>query len=322
MPLEIYWKLSTAAAVDARRGEWHAEDRPWTPGSDARSRALQINRYDYLAQVARAAELTGFDGIFVPDDPDGEEPWIVTGSLIRETRRLKIVTEVAPGSASAVYQAKMAASLQRFSGDRQAWALNLSRPAEVRKREGDFADDADIVPRAEELLTLAKGIWGPGPFDQDGRFSVVEKGGLAGLVANATLPEVWIDGASEAATALAVRQSNVLLLPPLPIGEVNGAIAAIRARPVDRPLRIAAQIDLFARADDADLAAEQARLAPARNRLSGTYDDVAAALSELSTAGLDIAVFSAGDQIREVHIAGEQIVSRLRAGRTTSSLAV
>jgi alkanesulfonate monooxygenase len=315
MALEIYWNLSTAAPIDARRAEWADTDRPWSPHRDGVSRRLQINRYDYLAQVARAAELTGFDGIFIPDDPDGEEPWIVTGTLVRDTRRLKLVTQVAPGSASAVYHAKMAASLQRFSGGRQAWAIDLDVPAELRARQGDFVPQAEQAERAGELLTLTDGIWGTGPFDYDGRFFVVEKGGLAGLVAQAPKPAAWIAGGGNDGAELAARHGAVHLLPPQPIAGLAERVAELKAR----SLRVAAQIDLFTREDRRDLDAERDRLAPAENRLEGTYDTVAATLGELAEAGLDVVLFSAADQIREVHIVGEQIVSRLRSNRARAA---
>ncbi|MFD2137392.1 LLM class flavin-dependent oxidoreductase [Novosphingobium resinovorum] len=143
MALRFYWHLSSTAAADRRRAEWGDGDRPWVPARDAGSRRLQINHYDYLTQVARAAELTGFDGIVIPDEPEGEEPWIVTGNLLRETRRVQLVTAVAPGSASGVYHAKMAASVQRFSGDRQGWLIDPRQGPEA----GDAIDEAEVPAR-------------------------------------------------------------------------------------------------------------------------------------------------------------------------------
>lgn len=317
MALEFYWKLSTAAPVDARRAEWSQADRPWAPGRDASSRRLQVNRYDYLTQIARAAELTGFTGVLIPDDPQGEEPWIVTGTLVRETRALKLVTQVAPGSASAVYHAKMAASLQRFSGGRQGWAIDLDTPAALRATQGDLVPDADQAERARELLTLSKNIWGATPYDHDGRFFVVEKGALGGLVSHAPPPQVWIEGRGGDAIRLAHDLGDVYLLPAQPVDDLAAAIAPLR----DRGLRIAAQIEVFTREQEADLDAEQPRLAPAVNRLAGTHDEVAARLDALSRAGLDIVVASAVDQIREVHIVGEQIIGRLRAQAPAPSTA-
>jgi len=307
MALEFYWHLSTTAVTDRRRAEWADGDRPWAPARDAGSRRLQINHYDYLTQVARAAELTGFDGIVIPDEPDGEEPWIVTGTLLRETRRLQLVTAVAPGSASGVYHAKMAASVQRFSGDRQGWLIDGSRGL----RAGDPVPPEDNARRTSELLSLLEGVWGDGPFDQEGRHFIVEKGGLGGLVHGRRRPPTWLRQ-SETPDADMLGHADVLLIDTPPAIEALAEIVAEERR-ANPGLRLAARLPFLARADEHDVAFERAYRDPSPATLVGTYDAVAASLAALARAGLDIAVLSAPDQIHEVHIAGEQVIGRFRA---------
>lgn len=306
MALSVYWNLSTTAAPDRRRAEWGEGERAWVPARDAGSRRLQINHYDYLTQVARAAELTGFDGLVIPDEPEGEEPWIVTGTLLRETRRLRLVTAIAPGSASGVYHAKMASSVQRFSNDRQAWLIDGPRGLAA----GDPVAPQDSAARTGELLTLAEGIWGDGPFDQEGQHFIVEKGGLGGLVRGRRRPPVWLRQSEGPGADLLVHAGVLLLDAAVPIDALADLVAdARRANP---SLRIAASLPLLTRADERDVAVEAAYLDPAPSTLVGTYEPVTAKLRDIAAAGLDIAVLSAADQIREVHIAGEQIIGRLR----------
>lgn len=307
MALSFYWTLSTTAAADRRRAEWADGDRAWAPARDAGSRRLQINHYDYLTQVARVAELTGFDGLVIPDEPEGEEPWIVTGTLLRETRRLELVTAIAPGSASGVYHAKMASSVQRFSGDRQGWLIDGVRGLSA----GDPVVPQDSAARTGELLTLLEGLWGDGPFDQEGEHFIVEKGGLGGLVKGRRRPPVWLRQ-SEAPGADLLGHAEVLLLDgATPVDALADLIADTRRS--NPTLRIAASLPLLTRADERDVAAETAYLAPTPSTLVGTYDAVTAKLRDIAAAGLDIAVLSAPDQVREVHVAGEQIIGRFRA---------
>lgn len=307
MALSFFWYLSTSSPVDRRRAEWALGDRPWAPARDAASRRLQINHYDYLTQVARAAELTGFDGIVVPDETDGEEPWIVTGTLSRETRRLALVTTVTPGSASAVYQGKMASSVQRFSGDRQAWLINQAQGLQA----GDSIAPESTSERATELMTLLEGIWGDGPFDQDGNHFIVEKGGLGSLVKGRKRPPVWLRQSDRPAKELLPHADVLLLDEETPIDALADAVAD--ARKAASGLRIAARLPILARAEAADVAVERERIELPGAALVGTYNDIAATLNDLTRAGLDIAVFSATNQIQEVHIAGEQIIGRVRA---------
>ncbi|WP_313440313.1 LLM class flavin-dependent oxidoreductase [Novosphingobium sp.] len=307
MALSFYWHLSTDAPADRGRGEWAEGGRPWAPTRDGVSRRLQINHYDYLTQVARAAELTGFDGIVVPDEPQGEEPWIVTGALLRETRRVGIVTTVAPGSASGVYLGKMAASVQRFSGDRQGWLIDSGEGPSA----GDTLPVEDRAERTGELLTLLDGIWDDGPFDQEGRHFVVEKGGFGGLVKERRRPPIWLRWSDKPGSEL-LRQADVLLIDTdAPLGSVADVIASLRkSHPA---LKIAAHLPLLARAEAEDVAVEHARRNLSHSALVGTFDEVVAKLGELAQAGLDIAVLSAPDQIQEVHIAGEQVIGRFHA---------
>lgn len=315
MALSFYWNLSTTPAPDRRRGEWADGDRPWVPARDAGSRRLQINHYDYLAQVARAAELTGFDGLVIPDEPAGEEPWIVTGTLLRETRRLQLVTAIAPGSASGVYHAKMAASVQRFSGDRQGWLLDAGRGL----AQGDAIAAEDTPARTGELLSLLEGVWGDGPFDQDGRHFIVEKGGLGGLVHGRRRPQVWLRRSERPGADLLAHAQVLLLDEAVPIDALADLVAeARRAHP---GLRLAAGVPLLARAEERDVETERAYRDPDPATLVGTFGAAAAKLADFARAGLDIAVLSAPDQIHEVHVAGEQVIGRFRAAVPNASAA-
>ena len=95
---EFIWQLPNnrdaryADATPRKRGERLEGDRaPFTAGvSDPRG--TRFNYLDYLLQIARAADLTGFDGIRIQNDPKGDEPWIIAGSLAPPTRHLKLLT--------------------------------------------------------------------------------------------------------------------------------------------------------------------------------------------------------------------------------------
>jgi alkanesulfonate monooxygenase len=313
MALSFFWNLSTTSVADRRRAEWGDGDRAWAPARDAASRRLHINHYDYLTQVARVAELTGFDGLVITDEPDGEEPWIVTGTLLRETRRLELVTAIAPGSASGVYHAKMASSVQRFSGDRQGWLIDGVRGLAA----GDPVAPQDSAARTSELLTLLEGIWGDGPFDQEGQHFIVEKGGLGALVHGRRRPPVWLRQSQVPGADLLAHAEVLLLDEATPVDELADLIADTRR--ANPSLCIAASLPLLTRADERDVAVETAYLDPALSTLVGTYDAVTARLRDLAAAGLDIAVLSAPDQVREVHIAGEQIIGRFRAATTIAA---
>lgn len=53
--------------------------------------------YDYLRQVAVAADTLGYEGVLLPTGRSCEDAWVVASSLIGETRRLKFLVAVRPG---------------------------------------------------------------------------------------------------------------------------------------------------------------------------------------------------------------------------------
>ena len=93
MTIQFYWQVPTrgdgrlADAAVKLRGE-RSDDQPYFTAGVTDPRGRQFNYYDHLHQIGKAAELAGFDGLLVPNDPQGEESWIVAGYLTRNTRRV------------------------------------------------------------------------------------------------------------------------------------------------------------------------------------------------------------------------------------------
>ncbi len=112
-------KTGTAATIRAKRRAPQPFARTGAPRDG-------YNYFDLLLQIGRAAELNGFDGLWIPESPSGEAPLIVAGSLAREVPRLKLVPTLRAPLMSAVYATKIANSFQRLTGGRLGW--NLEHP--------------------------------------------------------------------------------------------------------------------------------------------------------------------------------------------------
>src|SRR3954468_17319730 len=121
MTLKLHWFLPTT--VDSRTVV------PFGP--DGHGRAPTI---DYLAQIARAADQLGYEGVLTPTGTWCEDAWLVTAALLRETQRLKFLVAFRPGALSPTLAAQKAATYQRISGGRLL--LNIvtgGEPAEQRR---------------------------------------------------------------------------------------------------------------------------------------------------------------------------------------------
>lgn len=258
MSIQIHWRLPTHG--DGRglhpagwnRGDY-AEDRK-QPHVFART-GVQRDGYTYfdqLAQIARAAELSGFDGLWIPHSPAGEETQVVASALARDARRLHFVPTLFTPLLSAVYSAKIAVSFQRLSGGRLDWNFGFEDAAPPRPWHGRQFPLAQQIERTGEFLTLVKGFWNDGPYDFKGRHYEVENGGFPPSLQGQRLPRIHISGNHDEALALSARHADVHVLPALPLPALRARIAELDALAAaqGRRLAYALETDIVVRHGD------------------------------------------------------------------------
>jgi alkanesulfonate monooxygenase len=346
MSLEFIWQLP--ARGDARygtarprlRGERAADEQPFQAGvTDPRGRVF--NYFDYLHQVARGAELSGFDGVRVQHDPAGDESWVVAGYVARGTRSLKLIAEFEASWGSAVYAAKNAVSFQRYSGGRFAWQLSIGNDESQRSRAADPVADADVLARIEEFLFVARGVIANAPFSYEGRFFQVREGGFRGTLANHRAPEVYLSGDSPEALGASARNADVHVFSALTSEELQPRVSQLRElvgrqAEVRRATPIAAgvRLDVLARETreeavfDATRFAEQGevasasgsllwpgltrRLAGADATLVGSYSEVIDALSSYAASGVTRFLLGGVPHLEEAYRLGTFVLPALR----------
>jgi len=260
MSIEFFWQLP--ASGDGRslhKDQWtrgdHTPpitDRPVFARIDVR-RDGGHTWYDHLAQIARAAEITGFDGVLIPQTPAGEEPIIVSGALAREARRLKFLPAFPAPFLSAVYAAKIALSFQRLTGGRLAWNLITEEHTE-KSWHGHRWSIAEQIARTDEFLDVVKGFWNNPPFTYQGKYYEVVDGGFAPALTGPVLPLIYLSGETEEALALSAKHADVHFLPLDSLEATRGRIEDLtrRAAVFGRTLRFGLQADVVARHDSAD----------------------------------------------------------------------
>ena len=99
---DIYWYLPTHG------------DGPYL-GTDERHRPATLG---YLSEIARAADRFGFKGVLLPTGTRCEDAWIIAAALIPQTRDLRFLVALRPGSGTPALFARHAATLDRISGGR------------------------------------------------------------------------------------------------------------------------------------------------------------------------------------------------------------
>lgn len=346
------WELPTRG--DSRHvGSAPRHRGAWGPGPTS-AVATDIRRghfgpFDALDQIIAGTELTGYDSVIAPYDPEGEESWIVAGNALRQTRHARVGVEFHPGFGTPVYAAKVSATLQRLSGDRLEWHVQVETTADDDRSRGDRTTTDEKYRRAAEFLTVAKGVWtgagsrgggfAGGEFNFAGEFYDVIDGGFDEAVTGHPFPNVYLSGQSEAALDLSARHADVHLFelagdggdPPL-------TELADRAATLDRKVGAGLRLPIIAREssdeawarlrrqwgevfgdtgdvqdgrlDDLTFAGFDHLGHRSPVGLVGSYNEVAQRISDLAARGVDTFVLSGIPHIEELHRNAEHLLYR------------
>jgi alkanesulfonate monooxygenase len=244
------------------RGDWHREPGRGTGAVSEFKVGDDFTYIDYLAQIARAAEINRFDGVLMVNAPTGEEPWTTCSLLARETRTLKFVTAFQPYHFSPWAAVQMAATYQRASGNRLVWNIINGGSEVVQRQVGDIVPHDDRYARADEFMQVVKGYWHNEDFKYDGRYYRADDGGLRGPLKKAQLPMICTAGSSEAAREFGARHADYYLMRAERPDEVSALIADVRKRAQAHgraDIRFGLSIDVIARHTDGEARAEARR---------------------------------------------------------------
>ena len=74
--------------------------------------------FNYLRQIAQAADQLGYYGVLLPTGRSCEDSWIVASAVAPFTERLRYLVAVRPGLQSPSVAARMAATLDRITNGR------------------------------------------------------------------------------------------------------------------------------------------------------------------------------------------------------------
>jgi alkanesulfonate monooxygenase len=278
MSIDYFWRLpmhgdGRKAHDKHTRGEWNTSTASRVaPRTDDDT----FGYIDYLSQVARAAEISGFHGALIPIFRFTDEPWMVAAALARETRRLRLLIALQPHFIQPAYAAQMAASLQRISRGRVEWNVISGGDPVAQRGYGDFNDHDERYARTSEFLDVVRGVTAGAPFDYEGRHYRVQGGGLLEPLVRQDVPRIWLAGASDASMRVASRHADVHLTWGEPLAKqrevIDAAKRAFEANGVEREIRFGMRIDILARETEEQSWADL-------RRMHDTVDDATRAYS-------------------------------------------
>jgi len=238
--------------------------------------------YDYLRQVAAAADALGYDGMLLPTGRSCEDAWVAASSLIGATGTLKFLVAVRPGICSPGLAARMAASFDRLSRGRLM--INVVTGGDSAELEGDglLADHDTRYQITDEFLEIWRSVLAAAhdgrAIDFNGRHLVSKQGKVFFPPVQKPYPPLYFGGSSPPAREIAARQADVYLTWGEPPSAVAEKIADLRERAsrYGRTLRFGIRLhvivrdtaerawrdaeELISRVDDATIEKAQAAL--------------------------------------------------------------
>ena len=237
MSLNIFWFIST-----------HGDSRYLGTTKGAR----EIN-YDYLRQIAVAADTQGFDGVLLPTGRSCEDAWVVASSLMSATRKLKFLVALRPGLTTPGLAVRMASTFDRLSNGRLL--INIVTGGDQGELEADglYADHAKRYEITDEFLRIwrasLEGEGGEAGYDFEGKHLTVKGAKTLYPPVQTPHPPLYFGGSSEPAHELAAEQVDVYLTWGEPPAAVAEKIADMRARAAKhgRTLRFGIRLHVIVR---------------------------------------------------------------------------
>lgn len=256
MSTEFFWRLPLGTDGPQLTTDKHTRGNPHhapgriAPGRLANGQPDDFTYIDYIAQVAKAAELAGFEGALLPTGP---EPWIVAAALARETRRIRFLIAFQATWTLPAYAAQQAAILQNLSRGRLDWNIITGGNPVGQRAHGDYMEHDLRYKRTGEFLDVIQGLWDNESFSYDGDIYRLENGSLPPGLHNERKPGVYFSGFSEAALDVAARHADVYLNWAEPLDKLKPHIERVRelADRQGRTVRFGLRVDLFARETEA-----------------------------------------------------------------------
>src|SRR5215468_3665524 len=162
--------------------------------------------------VLCAADAAGFDLCLYAERHLGAdfEAWILAAAVSSWTSNIRAMPAVHPGLWHPTLIAKMAASLDRLTTGRMAINLVTGwNEVEHRMYGGDaLLQNGDRYVRAEEFITIVRGMWRQTPYSFDGRFYKVDGAQLLLKPATVPPPEILTASRSERGLDMVARTAD------------------------------------------------------------------------------------------------------------------
>lgn len=229
--------------------------------------------FNYLRQIAQAADQLGYYGVLIPTGRSCEDSWIVASSVAPFTERLRYLVAVRPGLQSPSVAARMTATLDRISGGRLLVNVVTGGDPVENKGDGVFLPHDERYAVTREFLNVYSDLLAGRTVNFEGRHIRIEDGRLLFHPVQSPRPPLYFGGSSDAGIDVAVDTVDKYLTWGEPPALVAEKIAKVRAVAEERGRKLSFGIRLHVIVRETNAAAWKA----ADELISHVSDDAIAA---------------------------------------------
>ncbi|HEU0147190.1 MAG TPA: FMNH2-dependent alkanesulfonate monooxygenase, partial [Bradyrhizobium sp.] len=185
--------------------------------------------FNYLRQVAQAADQLGYSGVLLPTGRSCEDSWVVASAVAPFTERLNYLVAVRPGLQSPSVAARMTATLDRVTNGRLLINVVTGGDPVENKGDGVFLPHNERYEVTREFLTVYNDLLAGKTVNFEGKHIRIEDGRLLFPPVQAPRPQLYFGGSSDAGIDVAVDTVDKYLTWGEPPADVAGKIAKVRA---------------------------------------------------------------------------------------------
>ncbi|MGA7810531.1 FMNH2-dependent alkanesulfonate monooxygenase [Bradyrhizobium sp.] len=189
--------------------------------------------FNYLRQVAQAADQLGYFGVLLPTGRSCEDSWIVASAVAPFTERLRYLVAVRPGLQSPSVAARMTATLDRITNGRLLINVVTGGDPVESKGDGVFLDHDERYQVTREFLAVYDDLLGGKTVNIEGKHIRIEDGRLLFPPVQSPRPPLYFGGSSDAGIDVAVDSVDKYLTwgePPAQVADKVSRVAAAAAR--------------------------------------------------------------------------------------------
>jgi alkanesulfonate monooxygenase len=179
------------------------------PGSEGVPGTGPVIQPQYLAELAKAHETSGFDRVLVAHSSASPDAFTVANQVLNATDRLGVLLAHRPGFLAPTIAARNFATIDAFHPGRIALHVISGGDDADQARDGDLTDKPTRYRRTDEFLDIVRQEWASEiPFDYTGEFYQV-RGAWSAVRPPADRIPIFFGGASDDAIRVGGKHADV-----------------------------------------------------------------------------------------------------------------